>query len=57
MEEAEQICDRVAIMDSGKIITIDTPSELMNIHNGNLEHVYLTLTGKSLETRKEIIGK
>jgi len=57
MEEAEQLCDRVAIMDSGKIITIDTPSELMNIHNGNLEDVYLKLTGKSLETRKEVISK
>jgi lipooligosaccharide transport system ATP-binding protein len=57
MEEAEQLCDRVAIMDSGKIITIDTPSELMSIHNGNLEDVYLKLTGKSLETRKEVISK
>ena len=57
MEEAEQLCDRVAIMDSGKIITIDTPSQLMSIHNGNLEDVYLKLTGKSLETHKEIIGK
>jgi lipooligosaccharide transport system ATP-binding protein len=57
MEEAEQLCDRVAIMDSGKIITIDTPSELMNIHNGNLEDVYLKLTGKSLEIRKEVISK
>lgn len=57
MEEAEQLCDRVAIMDSGKIITIDTPSQLMNIHNGNLEDVYLKLTGKSLETRKEVIVK
>ncbi len=57
MEEAEQLCDRVAIMDSGKIVTIDTPSQLMSIHNGNLENVYLKLTGKSLETNKEIIGK
>jgi len=57
MEEAEQLCDRVAIMDSGKIITIDTPSQLMSIHKGNLEDVYLKLTGKNLEARKEIIGK
>ncbi|MBI5666200.1 MAG: ABC transporter ATP-binding protein [Nitrospirae bacterium] len=49
MEEAEKLCDRVAIMDSGKIITIDTPDHLMSRHNGNLEDVYLTLTGKSLE--------
>ncbi len=49
MEEAEKLCDRVAIMDSGKIITIDTPSSLMNKYKGNLEDVYLKLTGKSLE--------
>ena len=28
MEEAEQLCDRVAIMDYGKIIAIDTPDNL-----------------------------
>jgi lipooligosaccharide transport system ATP-binding protein len=49
MEEAERICDRVAIMDSGKIITVDTPAHLMSKYNGDLEDVYLTLTGKSLE--------
>lgn len=49
MEEAEKLCDRVAIMDSGKIITIDTPAHLMSTHSGNLEEVYLTLTGKSLD--------
>ncbi|NWF76399.1 MAG: ABC transporter ATP-binding protein [Nitrospirae bacterium] len=49
MEEAEILCDRVAIMDSGKIITVDTPSSLMNRHGGNLEDVYLKLTGKALK--------
>jgi lipooligosaccharide transport system ATP-binding protein len=48
MEEAEILCDRVAIMDAGKIITIDTPSGLMGLHGGNLESVYLKLTGRSL---------
>lgn len=48
MEEAEKICDRVAIMDSGKILTIDTPSNLSVIHGGNLEEVYLKLTGRRL---------
>jgi len=49
MEEAERLCDRVAIMNSGKIVTIDTPSRLMSIYNGiNLEDVYLKLTGRSL---------
>jgi len=49
MEEAEILCDRVAIMDSGKIITIDTPLSLMKLHGGNLEGVYLKLTGKALK--------
>ncbi len=48
MEEAEKICDRVAIMDSGKIVAIDTPSNLSAIHGGNLEEVYLKLTGRRL---------
>ncbi len=48
MEEAEKICDRVAIMNSGKIVVIETPSRLMNIHGGNLEDVYLKLTGTRL---------
>ncbi len=49
MEEAEKLCDRVAIMDSGKIVVIDSPSNLMSIHGGNLEDVYLKLTGRSLK--------
>ncbi len=48
MEEAERLCDRVAIMDSGRIVTIDTPGNLIKQHGGNLEDVYLKLTGRSL---------
>lgn len=51
MEEAEKLCDRVAIMDAGKIVTIDSPSSLMRTHGGNLEDVYLKLTGTPLITR------
>ena len=49
MEEAERLCDRVAIMDSGKIVIMDSPSNLMRIHGGNLEDVYLKLTGRPLK--------
>ena len=49
MEEAEKLCDRVAIMDSGKIVTIDSPEKLMSMHGGTLEDVYLKLTGRSLK--------
>jgi lipooligosaccharide transport system ATP-binding protein len=48
IEEAERICDRVAIMDNGKIIEADTPANLMARYGGNLEDVYLRLTGKML---------
>jgi lipooligosaccharide transport system ATP-binding protein len=48
MEEAEKICDRVAIMDLGKIITTDSPARLMSKYEGTLEDVYLALTGRSL---------
>jgi len=48
MEEAEKLCDRVAIMDSGKIIVIDSPANLISLHGGNLEAVYLKLTGRHL---------
>ncbi|MHB8843610.1 MAG: ABC transporter ATP-binding protein [Nitrospirota bacterium] len=48
MEEAERLCDRVAIMDSGHIITVDSPRNLMEQHGGDLEDVYLKLTGRNL---------
>lgn len=50
MEEADKLCDRVAIMDAGRILTIDSPSNLKKIHGGSLEDVYLKLTGRSLES-------
>lgn len=49
MEEADKLCDRVAIMDAGRILTIDSPLNLKKIHGGSLEDVYLKLTGRALE--------
>lgn len=63
MDEAEQLCDRVAIMDEGRIIAIDTPDKLIDalVETGfereketkaaNLEDVFIHLTGK--EFREE----
>ena len=48
MEEAEKLCARIAIMDSGRTITIGWPARLTGMHGGNLEEVYLKLTGRSL---------
>jgi lipooligosaccharide transport system ATP-binding protein len=53
MEEAQRICDRVAIMDNGKIIETGTPGDLIIKYGGNLEDVYLNLTGKNL---REVIA-
>jgi ABC-2 type transport system ATP-binding protein len=54
MVEAENLCDRIAIMDSGRIVALDTPQGLKalvdrsNGHQTTLEEVFLELTGKEL---------
>ncbi len=60
MEEAEELCDRVAIMDHGKIVAMDRPAALVDslLSKGfqkerieklaNLEDVFLDLTGRAL---------
>jgi ABC-2 type transport system ATP-binding protein len=60
MDEAEMLCDRVAIMDNGKIIALDTPKNLIkqlltrgfkkkqHVEQANLEDVFIDLTGKGL---------
>jgi ABC-2 type transport system ATP-binding protein len=49
MEEAQELCDRVAIIDEGKLIELGAPIELMEKHHAkNLEEVFLKLTGKKL---------
>ncbi|HSX01544.1 MAG TPA: ABC transporter ATP-binding protein [Candidatus Saccharimonas sp.] len=60
MDEAEVLCDRIAIMDEGKIIALDTPKALINqllgrgfkpkqvVQPATLEDVFIDLTGKEL---------
>ena len=60
MDEAELLCDRVAVMDKGKIIALDTPKNLIQkllkkgfkkeqrVEQANLEDVFIDLTGKGL---------
>lgn len=60
MDEAEYLCDRVAIVDSGKIVALNTPDRLIDelvatgferpkeVKQANLEDVFIHLTGKSL---------
>jgi ABC-2 type transport system ATP-binding protein len=56
MDEAEALCDRVAIVDQGKVIALDTPKALIATlgepkvitHPGTLEDVFMSLTGRHL---------
>lgn len=60
MDEAEILCDRIAVMDNGKIVAIDTPKNLIDqllkrgfkkkqeVQQASLEDVFIDLTGKEL---------
>lgn len=60
MDEAEYLCNRIAIIDAGKIVALDSPDNLIDklvatgferpkeVKKANLEDVFLNLTGKSL---------
>jgi len=63
MEEAEAVCDRIAIIDYGKIIAIDTPQSLIDKHRNDaeviaasrkgkitLEDVFIGLTGRAIRS-------
>jgi ABC-2 type transport system ATP-binding protein len=62
MDEAEYLCERVAIIDAGKIVAMDTPDKLIDnlvatgferpkeIKRANLEDVFISLTGHSIIT-------
>ena len=60
MDEAELLCDRIAVMDNGQIVALDTPKNLIKnllkkgfkkeqvVEQANLEDVFIDLTGKEL---------
>jgi ABC-2 type transport system ATP-binding protein len=63
MEEAEAVCDRIAIIDHGKIMTVDTPEAMIEKNRNNpevisasrkgkitLEDVFIGLTGKAIRS-------
>lgn len=55
MTEADVLCDRVAIMDKGNVVAMDTPDNLKKLvpntngHETTLEDVFLELTGRKLK--------
>jgi ABC-2 type transport system ATP-binding protein len=64
MDEADRLCDRIAVIDDGKIVALDTPEGLkrqigaQSGKNGSatMEDVFLALTGKSLDDDFEVEG-
>ena len=61
MTEAEVLCDRIAILDDGKIVALDTP-QVLKTHiprnNGSeptLEDVFMALTGKQLVKEEDLV--
>ena len=61
MMEADALCDRIAIIDGGNIVALDTPDQLKqripqaNGHLPSLEEVFLQLTGQQLVTELSLI--
>ncbi|MGD2179232.1 MAG: ABC transporter ATP-binding protein [Anaerolineae bacterium] len=54
MQEADALCDRIAVLDEGRIVALDTPAGLKarvpgsSGHEPTLEDVFMALTGKRL---------
>lgn len=59
MNEADALCDRIAILDDGRIVAMDTPAGLKqrvqrNGHEPTLEEVFMELTGKELVEKDDL---
>jgi len=54
MEEAERLCDRVAVIEDGGIVALDTPEQLKHESGvDSLEDAYLALTGAGIEVGED----
>jgi ABC-2 type transport system ATP-binding protein len=54
MEEAERLCDRVAVIDSGRVIALDTPAGLVSgTGTPTLDDAFLALTGRTIHDSEE----
>jgi len=57
LQEAEVLCDRVVVIDHGRVLAEGTPADLIRIHagpdGGSLEDAFMRLTGKRLEEDEE----
>lgn len=54
MDEVERLCDRVALLDRGRLAALDTPAGLIGtVGEGNLEDAFLAITGGPPENQEE----
>jgi ABC-2 type transport system ATP-binding protein len=54
MEEAERYCERLAIMDMGRLVEQGEPAELLERHaTDSLEEVFTAVTGRTIDERQE----
>ncbi len=56
MDEAERLCDRVAVFDAGRVVAVDTPAALakraaaqLGVERANLEDAFVSLTGETTD--------
>jgi ABC-2 type transport system ATP-binding protein len=57
MAEAERLCDRIAVIDAGRVVALDTPAALIDRYGGgDLEDTFLTLTGRTEPTGRPTPG-
>jgi ABC-2 type transport system ATP-binding protein len=60
MVEADKLCSRVAILDRGQVVALDTPANLkklvpsQNGHEPTLEDVFMALTGRKLKQEENV---
>jgi ABC-2 type transport system ATP-binding protein len=51
LDEARRLCDRVVVVDHGRVVAVETASRLADRHGGDLEAALLALTGTELRDR------
>lgn len=54
MDEVERLCDRVAVLDGGRLVALDTPAGLVaRAGTTDLEEAFVALTGRELAPEED----
>ena len=53
IDVVEKVCDRIAIIDHGKIVAVDTLDSIRNNPDVSLEDIFLTVTGADVGNTEE----